>query len=143
MEHNSSLVNLSIPENVTKPIVAAKIQEAVMAALGGQEKIVAAVVKQICETKVDSSGKVSTYSSSNDRSWIDYHVTDVIQKAVKDELINQIHIGSAEIKAELIRQLTTKKGATKVAEALLSSLDGTFKSGWRSSIVINFETQKD
>lgn len=141
--HNSSLVNLSIPQSITQPIVAAKIQEAVLAALGGAEKLVAGVVHQICTTKVDSSGKVSSYSSSNDRNWLDFHVTDIIQKEVKAELERQIAASALQIKEELVKQLQTKKGASRVADALLSSLDGTFKNSWRSNISITFSAMED
>lgn len=137
--HNSSLVNLSIPQEVTQPIVAAKIQEAVLAALGGSEKIVASVIHQICNTKVDSRGNVPSYNSDAKYTWLDYHVTNVIQEEVKKQLQETIKINSQAIKDELVRQLQTKKGASKVAEALLSSLNGTFASGWRSSISVNFE----
>lgn len=140
--HSTSLVNLSIPKEITQPIVAAKIQEAVLAALGGQDKIIAGVIHQICNTKVDSSGKVSSYSSDNKNTWMDYHVTDIIQKEVKEALINQIKISAEQIKEELVKQLTTKKGASKIAEALLSSLDGSFKNSWTSKFEIIFEERK-
>jgi ABC-type Zn uptake system ZnuABC Zn-binding protein ZnuA len=136
--HNSSLVNLSIPNEVTQPIVAAKIQEAVLAALGGSEKIVAGVIHQICNTKVDSNGQVNRYESDNKHTWLDYHVTKIIQEEVKKELIEQIKTNSQAIKDELIKQLQSKKGSHKVAEALLSALDGTFGKGWTSSIQISF-----
>jgi hypothetical protein len=142
MEHNSSLVNLSIPENVTKPIIAAKIQEAVIVALGGQEKIVAGVIHQICNTRVNSEGKVDSYSSNNNQNWLDYHVTTIIQKEVKEALVKQIAISADQIKEELVKQLMTKKGASKVAEALLSSLNGTFQSSWMSKFEIKFEERK-
>jgi hypothetical protein len=138
MDHNSSLVNLSIPKEVTQPIVAAKIQEAVLAALGGSEKIVAGVIHTICNTKVDVSGNTPRYDSDAKGSWLDFHVTKIIQEEVKKELQEQIKINAEGIKNELIKQLQTKKGASKVAEALLSSLNGTFASGWRSNITINF-----
>lgn len=137
-DHNSSLVNLSIPQDVTRPIVAAKIQEAVLAALGGADKIVASVVHQICNTKVDINGKISGYSSENKHNWLDVHVTKVIQEEVEKELKEQIKVNAQQIKEELIKQISTKKGASKIAEALLSSLNGTFESGWRSKIDITF-----
>lgn len=141
--HNSSLVNLSIPQEVTQPIVAAKIQEAVLAALGGSEKIVAGVIHQICNTKVDSNGSSNPrYDSDAKHTWLDYHVTKIIQEEVKKELQEQIKVNAQAIKDELIKQLQTKKGASKVAEALLSSLNGTFASGWRSSITVQFDADK-
>ena len=142
--HNTSLVNLSIPQEVTQPIVAAKIQEAVLAALGGSEKIVAGVIHTICNTKVDASGSSNPrYDSDAKHTWLDFHVTKIIQEEVKKELQEQIKVNAEGIKNELIKQLQTKKGASKVAEALLSSLNGTFASGWRSNITINFSSDKE
>lgn len=138
MTHETSLVNLSIPQSVTQPIVAAKIQEAVLAALGGSEKIVAGVIHQICNTKVDSNGKTTTNSYDQKTSWLDYHVTTIIQEEVKKELVSQIRLSAVQIKDELVKQIQTKKGASKIADALMSSLNGTFESGWRSKFEINF-----
>lgn len=139
--HSTSLVNLSIPKEVTQPIVAAKIQEAVLAALGGSDKIVAAVIHQICNTKVNSEGRVSQYSSDNKNNWLDFHVTEVIQKEVKAALVAQIQTNAEQIKEELVKQLQTRKGASKVAEALLSSFNGTFANSWTSKFEVKFETK--
>lgn len=144
MEHSTSLVNLSIPKDVTAPIVAAKIQEAVMAAMGGADKIVTGVVHQICNTKVSpKDGKVSTYSSENTMAWIDFHVTELLQNSIKEELRKQIHEVASPINAELIRQINTKKGASMVASALLGGLEGSFKDNWASKIEIKFETKQN
>ena len=125
MEHNSSLVNLSIPQSVTGPIVAAKIQEAVLAAMGGADKIVEAVVHQIANTKVNpETGKVSGYSSDNKMSWMDYHVTSILQNAIDEELKKQTVELASPVKDALIKHLQTKTGATKIATALLESVTG-------------------
>jgi hypothetical protein len=136
--HNSSLVNLSIPQEVTQPIVAAKIQEAVLAALGGSEKLVASVVHQICNTKVDGNGNIARNDYDAKGTWLDHHVTNVIQDEVKKELIEQLKVNSLHIKEELMKQLQSKKGASKAADALLSALNGTFASNWTSSITVQF-----
>lgn len=126
MEHNSSLVNLSIPQNVTAPIIAAKIQEAVMAAMGGADKIVEGVVHQICNTKVNpKDGKVGSYSNENTMLWMDYHVTSILQGAINTELQKQVVEISSPVKDALIKQLQTKAGASKIATALLESVTGS------------------
>lgn len=124
--HNSSLVNLSIPQEVTQPIVAAKIQEAVLAALGGADKIVEGIIHKICNTKVDNDGKVSTYSSENKNTWIDFHVTSIIQNAVKEELKRQLDTGALPIKEALIKVMQSKAGSSKIADAILAGLTGAF-----------------
>lgn len=137
MEHNSSLVNLSIPQSVTQPIVAAKIQEAVLAAMGGADKIVEAVVHQIATTKVNpKDGRVSSYSSDNTQQWMDYHVTQLLQGAINEELKKQTTELASPVKEALIKELQTKQGATKIAKLLLGALDG------QNNIVLTFDVKQ-
>lgn len=137
-DHNSSLVNLSIPQSVTGPIVAAKIQEAVLAAMGGADKIVEGVVHQISQTKVNpSTGKVDSYANYNTVTWIEYHVTGILQGAINEELKKQTVELASPVKDALIKQLQTKSGATKIANALLNALDGS------TELVLTFATKKD
>lgn len=144
MDHNSSLVNLSIPKEVTGPIVSAKIQEAVMAALGGADKIVQGVVHQICNTKVSpKDGRVSGYNSDNTIPWMDYHVTQMLQSSIEAELKRQVVEVAAPIKDELIKQLQTKKGASMMATAILEGVAGTFKDNWSSKFEVKFETKNN
>jgi hypothetical protein len=140
--HNSSLVNLSIPQEVTQPIVAAKIQEAVMAALGGADKIVQGVVHQICNTRVSpKDGNVSSYSSDNTMTWIDYHVTAMLRRSIEEELKRQVVEVAAPIKEELMKQLQTKKGASMMASAILEGVAGTFKDNYSSKFEVKFENK--
>ncbi len=142
MDHTSSLVNLSIPKDVTTPIVAAKIQEAVLAALGGQEKIISGVIHEICNRKVDSSGNTPRYDSDAKHTWIDYHVTQIIQKEIEVELKNQMKLHADGIKEALVKELQSKKGATKVAQGLLDSLNGSFTNAWNSKISVQFNSKE-
>lgn len=127
MTHNSSLVNLSIPQEVTQPIVAAKIQEAVLAALGGADKIVEGIIHRICNEKVDpKTGRKPDYSSTPTVSWMDYQVTGIIEKAVADELKKQLDAGAVPIKDALIKVMQSKSGSSKLADAMLASITGAF-----------------
>jgi hypothetical protein len=142
MDHTSSLVSLQIPKEVSQPIVAAKIQEAVTAALGGADKIVETLVHTICNTRVDpKTGKASQYSSENTTTWIDYHVTSIIEGAVKSELKNQLDTGAIQVKEALVKTLQSKGAANKFAEAILQSLTGTFAQGskFMPDIKISFQ----
>lgn len=142
-DHNSSLVNLSIPKDITQPIIAAKIQEAITVAMGGADKIIGGVVHQICNTKVNpATGKVDSYSSYNTMTWMDYHVTELLQDSIKKELSNQIKEAATPVKEELIKQLQTKKGASAIASMLLSSLEGTFGDKYTCKMEVKFETKK-
>lgn len=140
-DFNSSLVNLSIPQSVTQPIVAAKIQEAITIALGGADKIVESVVHTLCNTKVDSAGSTKGYESDRKISWIDYHVTQLLQDSIKEELKKQLGEYSSPIKEALLKELRTKQGQTLIAKALLAGLEGSFASSYTSKVEVKFESK--
>lgn len=144
MAHESSLVSLSIPKEVASPIVSAKIQEAVLAALGGADKIVEAIIYQICNTQVSpKTGKKPDYSSDPTVSWMDYQVTQIIQKAVETQLKEQLDAGALPIKNALLKVLGSSKGSIKFAESIIQSLTDTFKGeNIIPKVTIEFDKKK-
>jgi hypothetical protein len=131
---NESNVSLTISKEIVTPIVEAKIKEAIIEALGGANEVVARVVNTVLHQKVGADGKVSSYSSENKFDWLDVIVSSQLREAVTKELQAQISKSTEVIKDELIRALQTKKGATGVANALLSGLEQTFAQTWTSTV---------
>lgn len=130
-------VSLTISQDLVNPIVQAKIKEAVVEALGGTNILIEKVVDNIIKQKVDVNGKVNSYSSENKYGWMDFILTQQIEKVSKEAIIEVISSQSQNIKDELIRQLQTKKGSSLVASALLDSMNGTFTQNWRSTFKID------
>ena len=139
---DNSTVNLQISKDIVNPIIAAKVQEAILEALGGKDKLVENVINNILYDKVNDKGVKSSYSSDNKFTYLDVLVTQQIGLAVKQELENIIKEQSSVIKESLLKHIKTKAGSDKVAKALLDSFTGTFPNSWRSSIEIKFTEQK-
>lgn len=140
---NNETVSLTISKEIVNPIVETKVKEAILAALGGPDKIIEKVVNEVLNRKVDLNGNTSTYSSDNKYSWIDAVVTKQIKTLVEKEVTEIVGQQSSVIKDEIIKQLKTNKGANKVASALLDAFNGTFGKSWLSTISIDFKTGKD
>lgn len=139
---NQNNVSLTISKEIVTPIVQTKIQEAVLSAMGGADVLIKKVVDQIITQKVDEHGKVNSYSSSNKFSWLDIVVTQQIKEALEIEIREQITKSSASIRAAIVSQLQTKKGANLVASAMLDGLNDTFKSNWSSRISVKIEPKQ-
>lgn len=142
--HESSLVSLNIPKEISQPIVAAKIQEAVLAALGGADKIIETLIHKICNTMVNpADGKTSGYSNDNKMSWIDYQVTNIIESAVKAEVNKQLAEGALPVKEALIKVMQSKSGSNKIAEAILEGLTGKMaKEGMDFKVDFSFKAKQ-
>lgn len=139
---NKDSVSLEISKDIVKPIVTAKIQEAILEALGGADEVIKKVTETILTQKVDSKGQPSNYSYDS-MSYLDYVVTNQIKEAIKEELTKQIIDSSSVIKDAIIKLVQTKNGANMVAKALLDGMNKTFESSWRSEIKINIKPKSD
>ena len=135
---SNETVSLTISKEIVNPIVDAKIKDAIIAAMGGQDKLIEKVVDQVLNTKVDKNGDSSRYASENTHNWLDVVVTKQIKAAVEEQLKSVVADCSTQIREELIKQLQSKKGASKIAEALMACLVGTFANNWTSQFQVSF-----
>jgi hypothetical protein len=130
-------VNLSISKEIVNPIVEAKIKAAVIEAMGGTDLLINKVVDQVLNQNVGHDGKISQYSSDNKSKWIDVVVTNQIRESVKVAMAEILATRQEDIKAAIMKQLSSKKGIEAFAQALLSGykLDDKYKT----NIDIKFE----
>lgn len=135
-------VSLTIGKDIVNPIVQAKINEAIISALGGGEAIIEKVVNEILNRKVDSKGNVSTYSSDNKFSWIDVAVTNQIKEAVIESMSEVMVSRKDEIRKAIVKQLSSQKGIMQFADALINESVKNFESKYSTSINIEFDKRK-
>lgn len=137
------MVNLGISDELVKPIVDKHIKAAVTAAMGGSDKLVEKTVDMIMNTKVNSEGKVSQYSSENRFTLLEWILTSRIKDAVQTVVVEEINKVSTQIRDSIIKKLRSEKGSSMMADALLSCFLNTLESKWYSTIQVNMEKYKD
>ncbi len=135
-------VSLTISKDLVAPIVEAKIKEAILAALGGGEEVIAKVLDQIMLKKVNENGVVSSYSSDNKYNWIDIVLTKQVKEIAEVAIKEEIAKSAEQIKNSLAAKLKSKQGSDMVAKALLDGLNGTFKNSWSSKMSFDFSPNK-
>lgn len=136
MENNNPNISLTISKEIVNPIVNAKIQEAILSAMGGGDILIAKAVDYLFNQKVDSNGKISTYQSDNKYTWLEVNVTNQIRKAVEDATKEVLLSRQDILKAAIIKQLSSKKGIEQLAEAIIK---GTMPQQYSSRIDVKFE----
>jgi len=137
MDNNN--VSLTISKDIVNPIVKAKIEEAVLAAMGGHDQLISKVMDSIMNQKVNSEGRVGQYSSENTHRWIDVVLNQHITAAAKEAMKELMESRKIDLKNAIIAQLGTKKGIEGFATALLSGTSELSKN-YRQSITIKFDT---
>ena len=135
MENN--MMSLSISKEMLTPVIEQQVKAMMATILGGQEKIVDNVIKNILETKVDSDGRPTSYSSG--RSYFEWLLKDEITKAVKELIAEEMKSKVSNIKKAVKKQIQSESGATVIADALLNGLNKTCESSWRSTFKIELQ----
>ncbi len=128
-------VSLTISKEIVTPIVQAKINAAVLEALGGGAELIDKVLNTIMNQKVDSTGRVNQYNSENTKTWLDVVITNQIKKAVEDSTREFLNSREKEIKDAIIKHLSNKKGIERFAESLI---EGSAKMSTRYNTDIKF-----
>lgn len=140
MENN--MMSLSINKEMLTPIIEQQARAMIAAVMGGEDQIVNTVIDKVLHTKVDKTGKQSSYSCDNNRTYFDWLFTEEITKAVKEIIAEEIKSNVSNIKKSIKKQIQSEKGATVIANALLNGLNDTLKDSWRSSFKIEIEQEK-
>lgn len=134
-------IALTIDKSIVTPIVEAKIKELVISALGGGDNIIEGAVKTILNTRVDEHGKINSNSYNNKYNWLDYVLTNQVNKLIKEAITEEIKKNSNVIKDALIAQLQTKKGSNHVAKVMLDAFNKSLQT-YYTSIEITFREAK-
>jgi ERCC4-related helicase len=136
-------VTLNVSKEIINPIVEQHIKSAVLEAFGGSSEVINKVVTSIITQKCTNDGNISQYQSDNIYSWIDVVLTKNIQNMVREKIEAIIKDQSSKITEILIAKLKTQKGASMVAESLLSAFSDTLKKSWRSTINVELKSFKN
>ena len=142
MENNGN-VALTISNDIVMPIVKAKIEEALVAAMGGGDRIISAVVQKVFDQKVDASGKPSTYSSDKDRTWVSWVVQEQIEIAVRASIQKMLEEKREMLIGSIVKLLSTKKGIENFAATLLDvALNTNIASKYVTKIALSFNNKE-
>lgn len=133
------MVSLGVNPELITPIIEKEIKAAVISCMGGAEKVLDQIVTSLLNQKVDKDNGRPTNSSYNSCSYLEYHFTQRIEEAIKQEIGTQIQEASGAIKDCIIRSLRTKAGSEKIANAMLTAFLNTMEHTWSSKISISFE----
>ena len=131
-----------IPQDVIIPIVQARIQAEIISALKGQQQLIEQAVVSALSMRVDDTGKVSQYSSSNKYTLLESVANKYIREAAIEALKEYLTTTAKEsVKKRVIQELQKKSGplATALVDGLAKSIDTTY--GF--SLNINLHSKKD
>lgn len=140
MENKTDMVSMIIGPEVIRPIVEAKIQAALVDALGGNSNIIENAVKAIMYAKVDSEGHFSTISYSADKTLIEWTCYKLVKSAAEEAIREYVATKKDVLVAEFQKQFA-KKSKT-IAEKMVDGILESANSRWGFNLTVDYK-EKD
>lgn len=131
-------IALTISNDLVKPIIDAKIQAAIVGALGDGADLIKGAVAKALEYKVDRDGKISSYSGDNKYPYLEVIAERLIREATRKALEMWIAENQPKIEAELKKALA--KSGSKLAAAFANGLLESVKSSCSHRVEVTFES---
>lgn len=143
MNNNIVGVNLNVDKDYLQEAVKQTVLMGISESLNGKNEIVSQIVNSVLQTKVDRTGKVSSYSYDNKYTLLEFYVNEMLTDVVKEEIKNMIEEKRTEC-AELIRkELNKKANINKFVDNFIDSTSKSLNQSWRTTININYEKESE
>ena len=135
-------MTMQISQEYINNLATEMIRENLLAALGGSDKFVEELTKEILNTKVNKDGKVSSYRCSDDIPYIQYLINKTIREEVTGTLQEMLDEKRPEIREKIRKELMKKNTVNKFFDAFTNVISKSLEDEWRTRFEINFEEVK-
>lgn len=125
-------LEFKISESLIRPIIEAKINSAIVEAMGGHEKMVSDMITAFMSQKVDYDGKESRYNDAKTR--LDWLMTRMLEDAMKATLTEYLKSKQDFLQKEFERFFNSKKGTNQLVKAMQEGLCASLSEKWRTSV---------
>lgn len=145
MANESSLfgLDLKIDQEAITGVIKQMVNAGIVQALDEKNNIASSIVNQVLSMKVDDKGKVSSYSSYNKYTLLEYYVKQMI----KDEAVNVIKEVMEEkredIRGMIKREMSKKATIDSFYKAFLSGVVDSIDSTYRTTINVSVNKKEE
>jgi hypothetical protein len=135
-------LDLKIDEKYIGEIVNNVVKASIVEALGAKDQLVGTAIKTMLMTKVDKSGKVSSYSSENKFNLIDFYVHTTMTEMCKEMAVEIISEHRDSIKEELKKQLSSSRSIEAFTKSMIDGTIENLERSWSPAITIQFDKKE-
>lgn len=137
MTEENSGVNISVGKDMVLPIIEAKIQAAIVGALGDSNLIVEKMTQDFLAKKVNSEGFVTRYESDNKYTLVEAICRKALRTATEAAVLKAIEERKPEIEKAVANAL--KRSPSRFAKALVGGLADSTKNAYRFRFNVSLE----
>ncbi len=139
----SGELEFKVSSDLVKPIIEAKINAAVIEAMGGHERFIHDIVGKYLSEKVDENGKHNSYERENRYTRAEAVLMGCINDAMKEQLAAIMAEKKEEFRDAILSFFRSKRGTSIIVDAITTGLAKSLASEWRTKIEFNLVPQRD
>jgi hypothetical protein len=132
-------VEIKVGKELIEPIIRAKINAAIIDALGDPEALLSHMVNRAMQTKVNENGKIDKYSSYNKYDFVEVLCKKEIHKAVVIAVREWITSHGPQIEKAVAAHMNRK--TNPFAKALVSGLKEACMKNWTFDVVMKLPNE--
>ena len=130
----NEMMSLSIDKAMLTPVIEQQVKLLMTEILGGPDVIIDKVIKNVLNTKVDHTGKPSSYSDA--KPFFEHLLTEEIRKAVVELMQEEVKSRAGTIKKALKKYIQSQKGAEDLSSAMIHAFGDACGNYWRTDFEI-------
>lgn len=138
----SDNLEFKISEGLVMPIIKAKIETAIIEAMGGHEELIYSMLDAFMKQKVSADGKPAQ-GYRGDIPRLEYLTTKMVESAMKEALSEFLKNKQELMRQEFEKYFKTKKGSAEIAKAMQKGLCQSFASDWRMQFKFELLESRD
>lgn len=143
MNNNIVGVNLNVDKDYLQEAVKQTVLMGISESLNGKNEIVSQIVNSVLKTKVDRTGRVSSYSYDNKYTLLEFYVNEMLTDVVKEEIKNMIEEKRTECADIIRKELNKKANINKFVDNFIDSTSKSLEQSWKTTININYKKESE
>lgn len=141
MSANDNKGMISLDPKLIDNLVKEHIFTAVASSLAeNKDAVIRSLIDTCINLKVDESGNVNSYGSSNKFSWLEITFNQAVRGVVKQAIIEQITAMKPEIEKAVKKEML--KSGPAVARAIMSGFTESIKYDWNFKVGISGDEKR-
>lgn len=141
---DTQMVSMSVDPEVVNAIIRKNIETSLLTAMGNEKEkgaVLDAIVMSAMKTKVNSDGKISSYSSDNKYEYLEIKVQQILRGAVVSALDEYVAQKESALKKKVKKSIEDNAG--DIANSLVKSFAESAGTSWRFKVNLEVDTKKD
>lgn len=136
-------LDLNIDQDYLADAVKQTVLMGISESLNGKNEIVSQIVKMVLSQKVDKSGKISSYSSDNKYTLLEFYVRKMLREVTAEEMQRMVDEHREDITKAIRAELAKKVNYNKFVDAFISNVSSAVSNSWCPRVEINFEQKEE